>query len=67
MRRIELTTAFRRDFKREKRGQHRGELDSLVRRNPARRRQPSLRGIAIIDWEAIGTTIANAISSRTCS
>lgn len=30
MRRIELTTAFRRDFKREKRGRHRGELDSLV-------------------------------------
>lgn len=61
MRRVELTTAFRRDFKREKRGQHRGELDSLVAETR------SLSGIAIIDWEAIGTTIANAISSRTCS
>jgi mRNA interferase YafQ len=30
MRRIERTTAFRRDFKREKRGGHRSELDSLV-------------------------------------
>jgi mRNA interferase YafQ len=30
MRRIEHTTAFRRDFKREKKGQHRRDLDSLV-------------------------------------
>jgi mRNA interferase YafQ len=30
MRRIEYTGAFRRDFKREKKGQHRRELDSLV-------------------------------------
>jgi mRNA interferase YafQ len=30
MRRIERTTAFRRDFKREKRGQHRRDLDSLI-------------------------------------
>jgi mRNA interferase YafQ len=30
MRRIERTGAFRRDFKREKRGQHRREIDSLV-------------------------------------
>lgn len=30
MRRIERTTAFRRDFKREKKGQHRSDLDSLV-------------------------------------
>jgi len=30
MRRIELTGAFRRDFKREKKGQHRRDLDSLV-------------------------------------
>jgi len=30
MRRIERTTAFRRDFKREKRGKHRRDLDSLV-------------------------------------
>ena len=30
MRRIEPTTAFRRDFKREKRGKHRRDLDSLV-------------------------------------
>ena len=30
MRRIELTTAFRRDFKREKKGQHRRDLDLLV-------------------------------------
>jgi mRNA interferase YafQ len=30
MRRIERTSAFRRDFKREKRGQHRRDIDSLV-------------------------------------
>jgi mRNA interferase YafQ len=30
MRRIERTGAFRRDFKREKRGQHRSDIDSLV-------------------------------------
>jgi mRNA interferase YafQ len=30
MRRIERTSVFRRDFKREKRGQHRRDLDSLV-------------------------------------
>jgi mRNA interferase YafQ len=30
MRRIERTGAFRRDFKREKRGQHRRDIDSLV-------------------------------------
>jgi mRNA interferase YafQ len=30
MRKIERTTAFRRDFKREKRGAHRPELDSIL-------------------------------------
>lgn len=30
MRRIERTTAFRRDYKREKRGLHRTGLDSLI-------------------------------------
>lgn len=30
MRRIERTGAFRRDFKREKRGSHRRDIDSLV-------------------------------------
>jgi len=30
MRRIERTTAFRRDFKREKRGPHRRDLDFLI-------------------------------------
>jgi mRNA interferase YafQ len=30
MRRIERTSAFRRDFKREKRAQHRRDIDSLV-------------------------------------
>lgn len=30
MRRIERTTAFRRDFKRESRGQHRLSIESLV-------------------------------------
>lgn len=30
MRRIERTNAFRSDFKREKRGQHRRELDALL-------------------------------------
>jgi mRNA interferase YafQ len=30
MRRIEATNAFRRDFKREKRGRYRSEIDSLV-------------------------------------
>jgi mRNA interferase YafQ len=30
MRRIERTNAFRRDFKREKKGQHRHEVEALV-------------------------------------
>ena len=30
MRRIERTTAFRRDFKREEKGQYRSDLDSIV-------------------------------------
>jgi len=30
MRRIEPTTAFRRDFKREKKGPHRRDIDSIV-------------------------------------
>lgn len=30
MRRIERTTAFRRDFKRENRGSHRSDLDALI-------------------------------------
>jgi mRNA interferase YafQ len=30
MRSVEYTSAFRRDFKREKRGQHRHEVDSLL-------------------------------------
>ncbi len=30
MRRIERTGAFRKDFKREKKGQHRREIDSVV-------------------------------------
>ena len=30
MRRIERTTAFHRDFKREKKGQRRSEVDSLI-------------------------------------
>ncbi len=30
MRKIELTSVFRRDFKREKCGQHRRDIDSLV-------------------------------------
>jgi mRNA interferase YafQ len=30
MRRIELTTGFRRDFKREKKGQYRRDLESIV-------------------------------------
>jgi mRNA interferase YafQ len=30
MRSVEYTGAFRRDFKREKRGQHRREIDSLI-------------------------------------
>ncbi|HEY1658058.1 MAG TPA: type II toxin-antitoxin system YafQ family toxin [Candidatus Sulfotelmatobacter sp.] len=30
MRTIESTTAFRRDFKREKRGQHRSEIERLI-------------------------------------
>ena len=32
MRMIEYTTKFRRDYKREKKGQHRADLDSVLRR-----------------------------------
>jgi len=54
MRRIERTNAFRRDFKREKRGQHRRDLDTLLvevvallvedRPLPAKNRDHSLGG-----------------------
>lgn len=56
MRRIEVTSAFRRDFKREKRGGHRSEVESLVadavslladdRPLPAKNRDHALTG----DW-----------------
>ncbi len=36
MRTIERTTAFRRDFKREKKGQHKRDVDSLVSEAVAR-------------------------------
>jgi len=54
MRRIERTAAFRRDFKREKKGQHRRDIDSVVTGIvfllaedmplPQRNRDPSLGG-----------------------
>jgi mRNA interferase YafQ len=54
MRRIEHTTAFRRDFKRERRGRHRGRLNALLtwvvgllvedRELPARLRDHALAG-----------------------
>ena len=68
MRRIEGTTAFRRDFKREKRGQHRREVDSLVSNivgllsedqpPPQKNHDHQISG----EWGSI----ANATSSPTC-
>jgi len=59
MRTIEQTTAFRRDFKREKRGQYRRDLDSAL---------SGVLSLLVEDSplpEKSGTT-ANAISSPTC-
>ena len=57
MRRIERTGAFRKDFKREKKGQHRREIDSVVsnivsllaedKTLPERNRDHALAG----DWQ----------------
>jgi len=68
MRRIERTKAFRRDFKREMRGQHRRDLETLLTSAiallaednplPEKNRDHAL--------PANGTTSANVISSPTC-
>jgi mRNA interferase YafQ len=68
MRRIERTTAFLRDFKRERKGQYRRNLDSIV---------SGVVSLLIADLSlaeksrdhslgATGGTIANAISNPIC-
>jgi mRNA interferase YafQ len=68
MRTIERTNAFRRDFKREMRGQHRPDLEALLtsiislliedKPLPERNRDHALAGD--------GATFANATSNRIC-
>jgi mRNA interferase YafQ len=63
MRRIERTTAFRRDFKREKRSSHRSDLDALIsdvvsllaedKPLPGKNRDHALAG----NWGIIGSAI----------
>jgi len=63
MRRIERTNAFLRDFRREKRGQHRRDLEavltvvvSLLAEDHATTRKE----IATMRWEETGATIESA-------
>ncbi len=67
MRRIERTNAFRRDFKREKRGQHRRDLDDLLAFAVSLLAddKPLPERIAITPWPANGLTTANVTSSPT--
>jgi hypothetical protein len=67
MRRIETTTVFRRDFKREKRGRYRSDLDcffpeivSLLAEDARFR-----NAIATTLLAAIGAITASAISNQT--
>jgi hypothetical protein len=68
MRRIERTGAFRRDFKREKRGQHRRDLDPSFRASYHSWLRTKLypRRTMTMDCPATGTTIANATSNPIC-
>jgi len=69
MRRIERTNAFRRDFKREQRGQHRREVEDLLVSAVSFLAQMTSRcpkRTAITGWLANGATFASATSSRIC-
>jgi mRNA-degrading endonuclease YafQ of YafQ-DinJ toxin-antitoxin module len=68
MRTIEYTSAFRRDFKREKRGQHRHHIDALVSVIVSLLAEDKAvpEKLAIMPCLASGATIANATSSLIC-
>jgi mRNA-degrading endonuclease YafQ of YafQ-DinJ toxin-antitoxin module len=68
MRTIEETTAFRRDFKREKKGQYRRDLDSVLSGVVSLLIEDAALpgGAATMDWAANGRITANAISSPIC-
>ena len=63
MRTIERTNLFKRDFKREKSGQHKRDLDALVSMAVLLlvEDKPLLECTAITLWAANGETIVNAI------
>ncbi|HWY53657.1 MAG TPA: hypothetical protein VNZ03_04295 [Terriglobales bacterium] len=63
MRTIERTNLFKRDFKREKSGQHKRDLDALVSMAVLLlvEDKPLLESTAITLWAANGETIVNAI------
>jgi mRNA interferase YafQ len=67
MRTIERTTAFKRDFKREKSGQHKRELDVLVSTTISRLVEdvPLPEKSRDHPLGANGETTANATSNRT--
>ncbi len=69
MRTIERTNAFKRDFKREKSGQHKRDLDILVFTaiSLLAEDKPLPEKTAIILLAASGETTANATSNPTCS
>jgi mRNA-degrading endonuclease YafQ of YafQ-DinJ toxin-antitoxin module len=68
MRRIERTGAFQKDFKREKRGQHRRDIYSLVSDVVSLLAEDKRfrRRIATTLSPGSGMTIANATSSQIC-
>jgi hypothetical protein len=65
MREIKYTTRFRRDYRREKSGRYRKQLDALLMEvvNLLAADKRSRTGISITRWPANGATIATAISS----
>jgi len=69
MRRIEYTSAFRRDYKREKRGSIAATLTPLFPKLSICSQQIKLflKKTATMSSPANGMTIANATSDRTCS
>jgi mRNA-degrading endonuclease YafQ of YafQ-DinJ toxin-antitoxin module len=68
MRRIERTDAFRRDFKREKSGQHRRELEPMLTFAVSllAEDKPLPEKITTMRWEEIGATTGSATSNRIC-
>jgi hypothetical protein len=68
MRRIERTNAFRLDFRREKKGRHRSELQALLlfAASLLVRTGHYPKEIATIGWGESGTTIGSATLGLIC-